>query len=260
MGKIHIIPELNSIEEWLKLAEEYDCAFEYNEFFSPQVLDSIEQQNEIISAYQSTGHDFSQDTMHGAFFDVTIHSEDPLIRDASIKRVYQSMDIASRMGVRGVIFHTGRLANFRTEYYLNHWIDANYEFWVKLTAQYPKQQIFMENMFDEAPDILARLAEEMKNVDNFGVCLDYAHAALTPVSGSEWVRTLAPYIRHMHVNDNDLHNDLHQPVGYGKIDWNRFNQLMERYQIDSSVLIEVNGIDKAGKSLNYLKKNQYLHL
>lgn len=67
----------------------------------------------------------------------------------------------------------------------------------------------MENMFDEAPDILAGLAERMKDIENFGICLDYAHAMLSKCPGDEWVRTLAPYIRHMHINDNDLENDLH---------------------------------------------------
>ena len=52
---------------------------------------------------------------------------------------------------------------------------------------------------------------------------------------------------------NDLKNDLHQAIGTGKIDWKRFHQEMDRYQIDSTVLIEVSGIEKQKKSLEYIR-------
>ena len=74
-------------------------------------------------------------------------------------RVRQSMELAARMKLRGVVFHTGRLANFRVASYLDNWREQNAVFFTELARQYPSQQIYMENMFDEAPDILAGLAE-----------------------------------------------------------------------------------------------------
>lgn len=69
------------------------------------------------------------------------------------------------------------------------------------------------------------------------------------------MRTLAPFIRHMHINDNDLHDDLHRSIGNGSIDWNVFNNLILQYEIDSSVLVEVNGYEAQKTSLEYLKRN-----
>ena len=69
-----------------------------------------------------------------------------------------------------------------------------------------------------------------------------------------WVRELAPYIRHMHINDNDLKADLHQPVGDGRIDWQKFHRLMQQYQVTSSVLVEVKGYEAQKKSLEYLRR------
>jgi sugar phosphate isomerase/epimerase len=113
----------------------------------------------------------------------------------------------------------------------------------------------MENMFDEAPDILAGLAEQMRSVKNFGVCLDYAHAMLTGCSGQEWIGTLAPYIRHMHINDNDLVNDLHLPVGGGRVDFQEFDRLIYQYRIEAPVLVEVKGYEAQQRSLEYMKQH-----
>ena len=89
-------------------------------------------------------------------------------------------------------------------------------------------------MFDEAPDVLRGLAEEMADYRNFGVCLDYAHAVISGTKTEVWMKELAPYIKHMHINDNDLKNDLHQAIGTGTIDWKKFSEEMEKYKICAS--------------------------
>lgn len=252
MSKLYLVPDRTDMERMNGLADTYGCAFEYNDFYFAAVMDDLAEQEKIIAEYRGFRDDFSQDTMHGAFLDVTIHSSDPLIRDASMLRVRQSMQIAERMGVRGVVFHTGRLANFRMTDYLAGWRDINAEFFTEIAHSYPNIQIYMENMFDEAPDIIAGLAEQMQGVDNFGICLDYAHAMISGCPGREWIETLAPYIRHMHINDNDLVNDLHQPVGSGSLDWQEFDRLVRENHIEAPVLVEVRGYEAQKRSLEYM--------
>ena len=103
--------------------------------------------------------------------------------------------------------------------------------------------------------ILAGLAEKMRDIKNFGVCLDYAHAMLSRCTGREWIETLAPYIRHIHINDNDLQNDLHLAVGAGKLDWQEFDRLIRQCGIEAPVLVEVNGYAAQKESLQYMKSN-----
>ncbi len=255
---MHLIPDRANLEESIKFIEEQNCACEYNDFFLANILDDQKKQMEIIESYAKVRSDFSKDTMHGAFLDVTVHSSDAKIREVSQLRVRQSMDIAKEMGLRGVVFHTNRLYGFRDAVYLKNWKETNKRFFANICEAYPKQQIFMENMFDEAPDVLCGLAEEMTAYGNFGVCLDYAHATISDVAAEEWMRMLAPYVRHMHVNDNDLKNDLHAAVGDGNIDWKAFEKELKEYQIDASILVEVNGKEKQERSLAFLKKNQIL--
>lgn len=261
MSKLYLVPDRKDMERMCALASEYGCAFEYNDFYIAKVMDDSRKQEEIAEDYKTSKNKwlgknlFSKDTLHGAFLDVTIHSDDPLIRDASMLRVRQSMEIAKRMGLKGVVFHTGRLAGFRAPNYLQNWCDRNAVFFTEIAQQYPAQQIYMENMFDEAPDILAGLAEKMRDVENFGVCLDYAHAMLTGRSGQEWMETLAPYIRHIHINDNDLQNDLHLAVGAGALDWQEFDNLIRLNRIEAPVLVEVSGYEAQKESLQYMKRH-----
>jgi len=255
MGQVYIIPDRQSLDESLSLLKEYDGAFEYNDFWSPLVLDDWKKQREIIEYYAKYRTDFSKDTMHGAFLDVTIHSEDNLIREASMLRVHQSMDIAKEMGLRGVVFHTGILAGFRVSHYLEHWKEKNRLFFGRLSEEYPDQTIFVENMFDEVPTEISGLGKELEDIGNFKLCLDYAHGAVTRCPLEKWVEEMAPYIAHMHINDNNLLSDLHQVVGEGKIDWLEYNRLVEKYSVESTVLVEVKGYSAQKKSLEYMKEH-----
>lgn len=252
MKGLLFIPDKANLEESIQIIEKSHSAFEYNDFFLSQVLDDKKKQMEIINYYAKVRSDFSKDTMHGAFLDVTVHSSDKKIKEVSELRVRQSMEIAKEMGLRGVVFHTNRIGRFRDAAYLENWKQTNKEFFSTICDAYPNQQIFMENMFDEAPDVLRGLAEEMTDYTNFGVCLDYAHAVISDTNAEIWMQELAPYIKHMHINDNDLKNDLHQAVGTGQIDWKKFSEEIAKYKIDTSVLVEVSGIEKQKKSLEHM--------
>lgn len=254
MKGLHVIPDKANLQESLKFIKENQCAYEYNDFFLASILDDKKKQLEIIEYYAKVRSDFSKDTMHGAFLDVTVHSSDAKIREISQLRVRQSMDIAKEMGLRGVVFHTNRLYGFRDAVYLKNWKETNKRFFASICKEYPNQQIFMENMFDEAPDVLCGLVEEMTDYGNFGVCLDYGHGVISDTPAKEWVKQLAPYVRHMHINDNDLENDLHLAVGSGQINWKDFQRELEEYKINASILIEVAGIENQKKSLEYMKK------
>ena len=131
MKRILIIPKRENIEESLRLSREYHAAFEYNDFFLPNILDDEVKKKEIIDFYKGLDRDRSEDTMHGAFLDVTLHSADDRIREISELRVRQSMEIAKQLGIRGVVFHTNMIANFKDTHYMKRWVDTNADFYKK---------------------------------------------------------------------------------------------------------------------------------
>ena len=253
MNRFLIIPDLCDIEKSLSVAEEYGFGFEYNDFFIPDTLDDSEKIKEIIGKYKSCPLP-EHTTLHGAFFDVIVFSSDRRIRETAELRIRQSLDIAREIGAEGVVFHTNQSPQLTSESYINGWHEKNLEFWSRILPEYSDVNIYLENMFDSSPDMLYSLAVKLSAFDNFGVCLDYAHAEVFGGGAEKWVEMLAPYVKHLHINDNDLKDDLHLATGDGKIDWQRFKYNFDKYFVECSVLIEVKGEEKQRRSAEFLKK------
>ena len=251
-AKWSIIPDLDSIGEFMTLASEFGAAFEYNDFFEPSVYEDGAETERRIDAYLNLDRNRSEDTLHGVFYDIAVLSRDSMIRHHSRVLVRQSMDIARRLGCRGVVFHTGLLAGLNTEGYIGGWISGMGGFLRELAGEYKDLNIYVENTFESYPDIFRALMDKMSGIGNVGLCLDYAHAALTTTSEEVWYDRLAPYIRHIHLNDNDLISDLHLAAGDGNINYVKFKQLTEKHDVEGRILLEVGGIDKARRSLEYM--------
>lgn len=248
MPRIHIIPELNNIEEYLVFAKDNGLAFEYNEFFMPDVISSKDKVNEIVSEYKK--HELPEgSTLHGAFFDVTVFSSDPDIREISRKRVIDSMEAARSIGAKGVVFHTNYMPGFLNKPYRDGWVNDNAEFFCEVLEKYKDLSLYMENMFDVDPELLTRVSEKLSSYDNYGVCFDYAHASLGSASMDEWVTSLAPYVKHIHINDNDKVEDLHLALGDGILDYQAFAEYYKKYMKGASILLEMKGLEKQKKSL-----------
>lgn len=255
MGQLLLIPDPAQAKASCAMAERYHACFEYNDFYQMELLDDPAALRGRIALYRSLDRDTSRDTMHGAFLDITIHSEDPLIREISRKRVFQSMEVAKALGVRGIVFHTGAIATFFSRFYDENWLRSNREFWSSVAECFPDIEILMENMFDNRVELILSLAEELSDLPNFGICLDYSHAGIFGKDPARWVEKLAPYIRHLHINDHDGKADLHEAVGEGITDWKTFDRALRESKIDPSVLIEVRSLEKWERSVNYLSEN-----
>ena len=252
MNGRYMIPDYRHLQESAELAAEYGLCFEYNDFFLPDMLDDEEAVQERIKTYTSLGRDCSGDTLHGAFFDVTVFSYDAKIREISLLRMRQSMEIAKKMGLRAVVFHGNYLPFLRRESYDSMWLSYTEAAIRSLAREYPGIGIYMENMFEDSPELLVTLAEHLTDVPDFGLCLDYAHALLNSGEAEPWMRAMGPYLCHMHINDHCFDGDAHLVPGDGKTDWEEYRSLKEQYAPEVSVLFEVRGNAETGRSLEFL--------
>lgn len=253
MSNFLIIPRLENIEKSIALAEEYGFGFEYNDFFAPNILDDKNTLEKMIRCCRSAGLP-NRCTMHGAFLDVLVFSEDRAVKECSEKRVFQSIEVAKSIGAEAVVFHTNHNPLLTAESYCENWFERNEIFWRKVLEKNCDIAVYMENMFDDSPYMISRLAEKLSDCRNFGVCFDYAHAVSfgRNTAIDTWVKTLAPYVRHLHINDNNLKDDLHLAVGSGMIDWEQFAQYYSEYFGGCTVLIETVGIEAQKSSAEFL--------
>ena len=257
MKQLLIIPNLSNIEECLALASEYNAGLEFNEFYSPDVLDNEDKINEIVNEYKK--HKLPEfRTVHGAFFDVIPFSMDSKIKEISNLRIHQSIDAARRIGAKAVIFHTNYNPFLNSKEYIDDWIEINICYWSEVLKDNPDMNIYLENMFDTTPDIMVALSEELSKFHNFGVCLDYAHAFLSKIDPQRWAEKLGKYVKHIHINDNDGVSDLHQVWGEGIIDREGFYRSYEKYMNTATILVETSDIGKAKKTIERLKEEVFI--
>ena len=259
MGKFLIVAKADKLQEYKELAQTYNLGFEYNDFFMPKVLKDEKIQDDIIKRYMEAGVP-EYCTMHGAFMDVIVFSYDSEIRAISRKRMEISMDIANRIGVKGVVFHTNTNPFLSSEKYIKRSVRMTTEYLEELLMKYPDINIYLENMFDTNPEFLQQVSEKLYIYPNYGVCLDYGHAAISGTPVSEWINTIGKYVKHVHINDNDLKNDLHLAVGSGEIDWQEFRKYYEKYFKECTILIETTEPENQEKSIQFLIKENILDI
>ena len=257
MKKILIIPQLKELSESLSLAEEYGAGFEYNDFFTPDILDSELLCEELAQKYLSVKLP-EYCTLHGAFFDVIPFSPDKKIREVADLRIEQSISAAKKLGARAVVFHTNYNPFLNTPHYIEKWLEQNAEYWSDILTRHRDVEIYFENMFDTSPDILAELAKTLCRFENFGICFDYAHAAITDIPHEIWAKAFGKYTKHIHINDNDLKSDLHLAIGDGRINFGEFYELYEKYLNGASILIETSATEGQRRSLERLRHDGFI--
>ncbi len=257
MKKLLIIPHRCEIKKSLALAQKYNLGFEYNDFFTPDVLDDTALCELYIANYKLNNiPDFC--TMHGDFLDVLVTSFDKEIREISALRINQSIDIAKKMKVSAIIFHINYNPFLNTKAYVDNFISENIKFWSEVLSQNPDINIYLENMFEQSPDVLTAIAKGLCHFKNFGICLDFAHASISKTPVNIWVEKLCPYIRHIHINDNDLTSDLHLAWGDGKINRQEFYSLYKKHLQNTPILIETSSIDNQIRSIETLISDGFI--
>ncbi len=249
MSKLLVIPNIDNLNEYEKLANEYGFGFEYNDFFVPNNVDDKDTLNSLINTYSK--YNSLYNTLHGAFFDCIIFSYDEKIAAISKERVIESLDIARKLNCKKVVFHTNIDPFLKQEYYIKNWLDKNTIFFKDVAKKYKDIIIVIENMFDDSPLMLKTLIENI-NEDNVKACLDISHAYLSKTPVDEWIKELKPYISHIHINDNDGIVDSHLALGKGKIPYDKYLPLLT--ENDYTVLIEVSSIERLKDSIEYLKE------
>ena len=249
-----IIPNIDRLAESVRLAETFEASFEYNDFFDPKVYLDEEEVNKRVEMYCALERDRSEDTLHGAFLDLSIDSSDPNLRHYSRQRMRQSMEIAQKLGVKGVVFHSGLVTGIGLESYLENWKKCMEEVVRELLAEYPSLSVYMENTFEPTPKQLKLLKESLSDQPRFQLCLDYGHAILQKNPVCLWVEEMAKDVGHIHLNDNDLVTDLHLAPGEGQIDMMEFKELYDKYKLDVPILLEIKDIEMQKRALEFMSQ------
>lgn len=200
-------------ESEAKFLKENGMGLEVFQYANPVFADDFDKNHPKIAEYIGGINALS---MHGAYCDTFYTSIDPLIREVTKKRFLQSMQIASFHGISRVVFHSS-YRKFFDGPNVDTFVKSSVEFWRGMEAHIPPgMTVFLENVEDEDPEVLAQIFEEIPKIR---CCFDIGHAYYNgrDVSLNRWIDVLKNYIGHVHIHDNHGNHDDHLPLGRGSI-------------------------------------------
>lgn len=181
----------------------------------------------------------------------------------------ESIELAASLGSKAVVLHPGRINGNREASFMK--MVSNLK---ELAAQAADCEVMLglENKEGTDPTNLCYLAEELVaaveavNSDNLKITLDIGHANLTcggnPNKLRTFVRTVAPYVIHMHMHDNggkwtsNYDGDEHLAPGKGTVDYEVLKEIRNYRGIYNMEVFSMEDV-LSGKStlLKYLGKS-----
>lgn len=153
---------------------------------------------------------------HAPFAELCPAAIDPAVRQIAGQRYRQAMDTAICLGIRRMVIHGG----FVPMVYFPQWfVEQSVLFWRAFLPGVPEDfTLALENVMEPEPSLLTEIVRQVDD-PRLGLCLDVGHAN-TGTSESPplaWIDPMAPWLRHVHLHDNDGHWDTHSPLGEGSV-------------------------------------------
>ena len=201
-------------------------------------------------------------TVHAPSVDINPGAIDPLVSQATAKRLTQSLDFTAQVGAGLMVVHPG-YDRWRYGGNWQLWLDRSLHFWPSLLSRAEDYgiRIMLENIFDTDPVPLRALLDQL-NHPNLGFCLDIGHLNLfSTVELDQWLGSLGEYLGHLHLHDNHGTADDHLPIGHGNINFTPlFTWLGNRSGHPVSATLELRNPESFAASLAALSQNSLFGL
>lgn len=139
---------------------------------------------------------------------------DEKARELAAYRYRQAMDLAKGYGSQKVVIHGGFTPWF---YYPVWYVSQSIAFWKEFLKENPDGNIVLENVLETTPDLIVDILEGV-NDPRLRMCFDVGHInAYSYVPILDWLEVCAPWIGHIHINNNNGKEDRHSGLLDGNI-------------------------------------------
>lgn len=251
--------DTNKLPQFEHLLETSEYGFEINDFCYPAIICDYSLYKMKLLEYKKILQKYSDRiiTLHGAFFSLIIHSNDPDIAQISKNKIIRSIQTATELNCSKVIFHTGIIPQ-AVGHMLTDIAKVHTSFWGEMLEKYKDIEICIENVWEKNTEFFEILLQNVNN-PRFTMCIDNGHANVyssTPIP--EWINKLQKYLSHVHLSDNDAITDQHLGLGTGRLDIK--NEINEFIKIKENITykLEVHSYEGINDCLNFMFNNNLL--
>lgn len=242
----------HNINEALEIASNLGTGIEISRFGK---LKDIEDEFDVTkNLYKQALSNFEGDvTLHGFFSNLNVASKDPLIKQVSEKRYYQSLELACEFGAKTVVFHTCFNNLLKHKDYAQMYFQKNIEFFHEFIPYFEKEGIIatLENVHEPNSELIRNIVAAI-NSPNFKVTIDIGHTNLhSNIPVSEWIKDYGIMLHHMHFHNNFCDEDRHDSLLNGSLDIVPVLQTLKDMQLYPQITFEIFNKEALIESVKY---------
>jgi sugar phosphate isomerase/epimerase len=180
---------------------------------------------------------------------------DRRVKEVTFDRFLKTIELGYFFRPKMIVFHPG-YEKLKFDGNVKLWLESSLETWRPLVKEAEEKGITLaiENVFDETPDPIKNLLEEIHS-PHFRFCFDTGHHHVfskTPLS--IWIEALGEFLSEVHLHDNHKEMDEHLPMGEGGFDFNQFFTLLSQYHLNPLYTIEPHEEAHLWRGLEAVKK------
>jgi sugar phosphate isomerase/epimerase len=209
----------------------------------------VQHLSEILEANQL------ETTLHGPFMDLSPGGVDQRIKEVTFDRFLKTMRLARFFKPKMIVFHPG-YERWKFDGNVKLWLESSLQTWRPLVKEAEQSGLILaiENVFEESPDSIKNLLEEIHS-PHFRFCFDTGHHHVfskTPLP--VWIEALAGFLAEVHLHDNHKEMDEHLPVGEGEFEFDQFFSLLSKLNLNPLYTIEPHEEAHLWRGLQAIKK------
>ena len=247
--KPHVHVPYESVDRYLPFIKKEELNIEI--YFGSRIFDNVTK-DDIVTLKKRLDYNPAL-SIHAPFMDLSPGAVDRKVRDVTIGRFSDVLDFAEILKPKAIVFHSG-YDKWKFDGRVDIWLEGSLVTWKTINKRASDMgvRIAIENIFEDEPENLRVLAEEM-NSENFGLCFDTGHFNLfSRLPLVKWLEMIKMYIVELHLHDNLRYADQHLPIGDGNFDFASLFRTIEG--IDCVYTIEAHTIEHVKTSMVKLKE------
>ena len=196
----------------------------------------------------------SRSILHAPVNELFPCAVDEKARELAACRYRQAIDLAEGYGSHKIVIHGGYTPWF---YHPAWYVSQSIAFWKDFLKENPDVNIVLENVLETTPDLIVDIVEGV-NDPWLRMCFDVGHInAYSYVPILDWLETCAPWIGHIHINNNDGREDQHSGLHEGSVPMKEVLRRIDTLCPEATVTLEMTEVKP---SLDWLKKERIWHL
>ena len=239
MKKLISSSVFNNVFDSVALAKELKTGIEISRL--PENLSLSKQFDDIKKTLRRAVENFDGiKTMHGLFCDLNVVSTDEEIREVSIKRYFQSLEIANEIGASVLLFHTNKKSSKHLGSQKKFKIKIQ-DFWCHFIEEVEKTNltVVLENVHEDSPEFIFDILQKV-NSPKLKASIDVGHINVySEIDVENWILKMKDSLIHMHFHNNFGNDDEHNCLTRGTLDFYKIVKCLKNNNLSPLIVFEI---------------------